>query len=104
MSLHSTSYISKNYCIAKLLTYIANFLMPSLSSSLVSVTWARVMEERSPPLELCSLAGLGCQLATLSSKMSVRLRPGQSAERDKNTICFQFVLPILLSYLLRYTA
>ena len=71
MSLHSTSYISKNYCIAKLLTYIANFLMPSLSSSLVSVTWARVMEERSPPspLELCSLAGLGCQLATLSSKI-----------------------------------
>ena len=39
-----------------------------------SVTWARVMAlqaERSPPpaLELCSLAGLGCQLVTLSSKI-----------------------------------
>ena len=38
------------------------------------VTWARVMAlkaERSPPpaLELCSLAGLGCQLVTLSSKI-----------------------------------
>ena len=65
----STSYISKNYFIAKLYCYIANFLMTSLSSSGVSVTWARVMEERSPPLELCSLAGLGCQLVTLSSKI-----------------------------------
>ncbi len=87
-------------------------LIPSLCSSPVSVTWAWVMEERSPPppLELCSLAGLGCQLVTLSSKIwvwFVRLwgsGPGHSAERDKYTICFQFVLPILLSYLLRYTA
>ena len=76
------------------------------------VTWARVMAlkaERSPPpaLELCSLAGLGCQLVTLSSKIcDLRLRPesGQSSERDDNTICFKFVLLILLSYLLRYTA
>ena len=93
----SFKYIAKKYCIAKVLPYRS------------SVTWARVMAERSPPppLELCSLAGLGCQLVTLSSKIGdLRLGPesGQSSERDDNTICFQFVLLILLSYLLRYTA
>ena len=68
---------------------ITNLITALLMSS-PGVTWA--MMERSPPLELCSLAGLGCQLVTLSSKIW---------DRDNNTIiCVQFVLPSLLSYLL----